>query len=234
MNLPRALHTLQTIDLDLETKAKRLQAVQASIGEAAALDAARSVLDQAEAALRHAQSRQQELDLEVRSLEQKVTNSERDLMSGRVRNPKELGGMQANIESMRRHHQELEDQLLEAMVVHEEQKEQCAQAEAAFRKVEAQWREKQARLQAESHALQQDQARLGTERQMLVGRLDAATLAAYDQLRQRRGGYAVSGVKRGSCQVCGVTLPTRLVQSARREEILEHCGSCGRILYVLD
>lgn len=231
MTLARTLHTLQTIDLALEAKVKRLQAIQEALGESEALRMARQDLAAAEAELKRWQARQLELDLEVRSLVERIASAERDLMSGRVRNPKELKGMQDNVESMQHHRRELEDQLLEAMVACEEHKARYDQAAAAYQQVEARWRKEQAQLQAEQAQIEAEQVRLQKERQVIIGRLDAARLAAYQQLRQRRGGYAVSEVRRGACQVCGVSLPTSLVQAVRQELELVYCNSCGRILY---
>lgn len=234
MTLARTLHTLQSIDLALEAKAKRRQAIQEALGESEALRMARQELAAAEATLKRWQARQLELDLEVRSLTERIANAERDLMSGRVRNPKELKGMQDNLEAMQHHRRALEDQLLEAMVACEEHQAHYDQAAAAYRQAEAHWRKEQAQLQAELKQIEAEQPRLQKERQSIVERLDAAYLSTYQQLRQRRGGYAVSEVHRGACQVCGVSLPTSLVQAVRQETELVYCNSCGRILCSLE
>jgi predicted nucleic acid-binding Zn-ribbon protein len=227
------LHTLQTIELDLEAKARRLHEIQAALGETEALRAARAALEQAEAELRRWQSRQRELELEVRALEQRIASSEQELISGRVRNPKELEGMEANVQSLHHRRQTLEDELLEAMVSVDEHAIRHGEARAAYEQAEGLWRKAQAQLQAEQKGLQQELARLRAERENLIGQLDRGALAEYERLRHRRGGYAVSEVRRGACQVCGVTLPTSLAQAARQAEGLVYCGSCGRILCAL-
>jgi len=227
------LYTLQRIELGLEAKAKRLHELQAAPGETEALRAARAALEQAEAEFRRWQRQQRELELEVRTLEQRIADSERDLMSGRVRNPKELAGMEANVQSLRHRRQALEDELLEAMVTVDEKAARYDEARSAYEDAESLWRRDQAQLQAEQRSLQQELTRLRAERETLISQLDRDTLAEYERLRQRRGGYAVSEVRRGACQVCGVTLPTSLVQAARQSEGLVYCGSCGRILYAL-
>ncbi|MCD6289599.1 MAG: hypothetical protein J7M34_03780 [Anaerolineae bacterium] len=231
MNLARTLYTLQTIELDLAAKSKRVQEIQSSLGETQALRSARTALEQAEAELNRWRVRQRDLELEVRSLEQHIRDAERQLMSGRVRNPKELEGMQANVQSLRRRQEQLEDELLEAMVNVDEQTSHRDEVRARYEQTEAQWRGEQERLRTEVEELRQLITQLTEQREHIRAQLDADVLFEYDHLRQRRGGYAVSEVKGESCGVCGVTLPTSLVQAARRGEELVHCSSCGRILY---
>ena len=234
MNLPRALHTLQTLELNLETRQRRLHELEAALGETATLRTAREKMEQAMAELEHWKRRQQNLEREIRALDQRIADLERDLMSGRVRNLKELGGMQANVESLNHRRQELEDQLLEAMVKVEEHTLRHQEAVTAHQRIEARWREEQSKLSDEWSALQREITRLHQEREVLINRLDPNALSEYQRLRQRRNGYAVSEVRHGACRVCGVTLPTSLVQAVRQQEGLVYCSSCGRILCVLD
>jgi len=234
VDLPRMLYTLQKIELDLMAKARRLQEVQSSLGETEELRAARTALEQSEAKLRHWQTQQRDLELKIRSLEQRISTSERELMSGRIRNPKELKGMEDNLQALRHQQQRLEDELLEAMVSVDEWKARRDEAQATYQDTEARWRQDQAELSAERDQLQQEIAHLSAEREQLRGRLPADALAEYERLRQRRGGYAVSEIQGGACQICGVTLPLSLVQAARQGDGLVYCSSCGRILYVQD
>ncbi len=228
------LHTLQTIELELEARSRRLKEIQAALGETEELRAARATLEKAEADYHHWQTRQRELEFEVRTLEQRIANFERELMSGRTRNPKELEGMQANLLSLQQRRQALEDELLEAMVNVDECATRRDEAHAAYEQTEAQWQADQAQLQSEQAENQKAIAQLRARRDALIKQLDDNLLAEYRRLRDRRGGYAVSEVQQGVCQVCGVTLPTSLVQAARRDEELVYCGSCGRILYASD
>ncbi|MCS7219918.1 MAG: C4-type zinc ribbon domain-containing protein [Anaerolineae bacterium] len=234
MNLPRALYTLQMIELDLEAKQRRLHEVKATLGETVALRSAREAMKQATSELERWKKRQQELEWEIRSLEQRIAELERDLLSGRVRNPKELGGMQANVESLHHRRRELEDRLLEAMVHVEEHTLRHHEAVTLYQRAETRWREDQARLNEEQSALQREISRLHAEREALIHRLAPDALSEYQRLRQRRNGYAVSEVRHGACRICGVTLPTSLVQAVRQREELIYCSSCGRILCALD
>ncbi len=234
MNLCRALYTLQTIELDLESRHQRLREIEVALGETAVLRAARMAMEQATAELNRWRKRQQELEREIRSLEQRIADLERELMSGRIRNPKELEGMQANVESLNHRRQELEDRLLEAMVSVDERAIRHREAVTAYQQAEAHWQAEQAKLSGERDALQREIARLHREREALISRLDPGAFSEYERLRQRRNGYAVSEVRRGACRICGVTLPTSVVQAVRQSEGLIYCSSCGRILCALD
>ena len=233
MSLARTLHALQTVEVTLEAKAQRLREIQAALGETQELRSARAALEEVEAEHRRWQGRQRDLEFEIQELERRIADSESELMSGQIRNPRELEKRQANVESLRRRREELEDALLEAMVAVEELAARREEARAALDRVETHWREDQERLQAEQTAIRGEITRLRAEREGLLQRLSPEALAEYQRLRQRRG-YAVSEVQQGVCQVCGVTLPTSLVQAARRDEELVYCSSCGRILCSLD
>ncbi|NOZ28747.1 MAG: hypothetical protein GXP39_11945 [Chloroflexi bacterium] len=234
MNLAHMLYMLQKTELELAAKIRRLQEVQAALGETEELRTARAALEQSETELRRWQTRQRDLELEVSSLEQRIAAAEQQLMSGRVRNPKELEGMEANVQSLRHRRQQLEDELLEAMMSVDDWTTRRDDAQATYQQTEDRWRERQAGLNAEQEHLQQEIARLQAEREHLRERVGADALAEYERLRQRRGGYAVSEVQGGACEICGVTLSVSLVQEARQGTHLVYCGSCGRILYTRD
>ena len=152
--------------------------------------AARERAVQADRELATWKDTQRDLDSQMRDLSSRIQTAERDLMSGRVRNPKELEGMQANLEALKRRRSHLEDDDLEAML----EIERC-QATAEARR---------AGLVAEETRSQAAQARLADDLSRSVAELK--TLAArftrqweaispedkeyFRTLRQRKGGRA--------------------------------------------
>src|SRR5438093_2909516 len=59
--------------------------------------------------------RQQRVEDELTTLETKIKDLDRRLYSGTVTAPRELQAMQADVQSLKRHQSELEDQVLAAM-----------------------------------------------------------------------------------------------------------------------
>ena len=53
----------------------------------------------------------------------------------------------------------------------------------------------------------------------------------YRDLRSRKGGRALAEERNGTCQACGISLPTGIVQSVRNDEVHSFCPSCGRLLH---
>jgi hypothetical protein len=152
-------------------------------------------------------------------------------MSGRVRNHKELEGMEANVAALRRRRSGLEDEDLEAMLEIERCQAQVDAARATLAEEEARWQASQAKLTDE---LNRSVAELKT----LAARLNhqweavpAADREFYRSLRQRKGGRALALERNGECTACGVALPTGMVQAVHGNDQRVLCPSCGRLLH---
>ncbi len=226
-----ALYALQQVDLEMDARQRRLAEIQAALGESQAVRQAQAEVAAAEAELHRWQTRQRDLELEVAGLASKLAETENLLYSGRIRNPKELSDLQAELAALSRYRQAREDELLEAMLNVEEQIEAVAAARRRLAEVEATTAMAQANLRDEAA---QSQARLKTlaeERQLHLMGLSAADLALYEALRARKRGQAVARIEDGACSACGDAPPSSRLQQARQSEDLVTCANCERILY---
>ncbi|MCS6842721.1 MAG: C4-type zinc ribbon domain-containing protein [Caldilineales bacterium] len=228
------LWALQVTDTAVESLRRHLADLQRQIGETEELRAARAALAQAEAELARWSGRLRALEMESRDLARRIQAEEQDLLSGRVRNPKELANMEAHVASLRRHRAAVEDQVLEAMVETERCQAAAQQARAHLKAVEEAW-------QAQQEALARDRERSTAELQSLTARLQGLWAAIspadrelYRSLRSRKGGRAVVLLLRDTCQGCGMTLPTGVIQQVRAAEeggSRVFCPTCGRLLH---
>jgi predicted nucleic acid-binding Zn-ribbon protein len=225
------LYRLQEVDTELDAKRRRLQQVQASLGETEELCQARARLEQAEAAYRRWQARLQDLELKVATLENKIRSSEERLYSGTVRNPKELESLQQELIYLRRRKGSEEDSLLEAMIGVEEHEAAWKDAQAQWEGVETAWTASQAALCRERDELVARLAELAELRTAREQAVDGADLKTYDNLLRRKGGIAVARLQGDLCTCCHVEVPSSQSQKARQGEVLVFCGSCERILY---
>lgn len=224
------LYRLQEVDTELDAKRRRLQEVEASLGESDELLQARTRLPQAEAAYHRWRTRLRRLELKMTALDNKIKNSEQRLYSGTVRNPKELASLQQELNYLRRRKSAEEDSLLEVMIDVEEREVAWQDAQAHWETVEATWTAGQAELSRERGELL---ARLAELRELRAGRegaVDGTDLSTYEDLRRRKGGTAVARLQGNLCTSCHVEVSSSRSQQARQGATLVFCGSCGRIL----
>ncbi|MEX1018275.1 MAG: C4-type zinc ribbon domain-containing protein [Litorilinea sp.] len=226
------MYELQQVDL-LWTKVKRrLLQIQKLLGESTELQEARQQLAGVEESLGAWTKRQVAGELETRTLASKIDETETMLMSGQVRNPKELEALQANLESLRRHRSQVEDQVLEAINQLETLAPQVAQSQAVVDKLEAAWSSGQADLRQEETKLKQNYLLIRRKREAVCAAMQPEMLERYEHMRQRKGGVAITTLDQNTCNACHVSVPTGVISNVRNgSATLVVCPSCGRFLY---
>ncbi len=233
MSRTQMLYDLQQTDLELEEIAQRLEQIAVKLSEDSTLQRAQQRAAEAEAKLHACHAQTKDLDLEVRSLTQRIEAGEQKLYSGRVTNPKELASLQNDVAALKRWRDKKEESLLEAMEAEEEAEAQLAEARDTLTRVREEWQSTQAKLLAEKERLEERGRELQEYRRFLLSTLADTDLEVYDRLRARKGGRAVAGVKNGVCQGCHVAPPLHQVQQASLGSELIFCNNCGRILHIL-
>jgi hypothetical protein len=226
----RQLYQLQLLDNEWEAKRQRLSEVEGRLGESRELIQAREAVAETEQILAEMRAQMRALELEIAAVNDKLKKNQDRLYSGRIRNPKELTGLQEEAAALRRRRSELEDEQLELMIGIEGEEAELVERQARLRQIQSSWEQEQASLQAEREKLQAELAALDDERDAVRGTIGSSTLAMYDDLRERHGGVAVAPLKRGICQACGVDVPTSLARSVERGEGTNVCPICNRIL----
>lgn len=225
------LYQLQSLDNDIDETNRNLSEIAAQLGESEALKQAKAVHEAAVVQLRKDQTKMQDLDLELKSLITKITGEEKLLYGGRAISAKEAANLQEEVASLKRRQVDREEHLLDAMVEVEATEETFAAAEATLSEVEADWKLNQADLlqaRAENSA---KLVELKKRRPVVAEVVSADDLTLYEKLRKKKNGHAVSLIKNGVCQRCGMTSSNNKIQLSRAEIELTYCGVCGRILY---
>ncbi len=230
MNIAHMLYTLQTIEVELGDKSRRLEEVRVALKDTKKLDEARRAVQDSEAELARWQAQQRDQELEMKSVTGKIGTVEKRLYSGTVRNPKELANLEEELNYLRRRKNALEDELLETMVAVDESQAELKKRRQCLTEVEAEWEASQVALTAERAALKAQLEQLKSEQAELRAEIGEKELSLYQQLRRKKGGRGVALLKGGVCQGCGMALPTSKAQQVRQGDTLVFC-SCGRILY---
>ncbi len=233
MSRVQQLYQLQSLDSEVDRANHQLAEISANLGESKALHQAKAAAEATEKALRQAQTRMQDLTLEVKSLADKIAAQEKALYHGKSLSAKEAANLQDEITSLKRWHSQREELLLEAMVEVEESEQKFDQARQVLSVTQGEWQAEHERLSQTQNALKTKLSELKEQRPVMIKVIDEDDLDEYEDLRQKKGGRAVAVVKDGVCQGCGIAASSSKIQRARAGTELVYCGTCGRILYVL-
>ncbi len=230
MSRTSTLWHLQTVDQEIDEKIKRAQ----QVGEAQANDpkvvAAKTALEADQKNLAQARAALRDRELDASSLEAKIKQVEAQLYSGHVSNPKELDGLEKDLQMHKRRRSEMDDTLLRLMDSVEQALRRVEERALALRTVEETRKNEVEHLSREETALAARLAELATQREQTRTALDTDALRQYDQLRRTKAGRAVAPVKSDSCSQCGVAVPTGLINRVRAGDEIVLCTSCRRIL----
>jgi predicted nucleic acid-binding Zn-ribbon protein len=225
-----ALVHLQAIDSEIDQKSARIDAIRAALGPTDELLTARKLLEEMRASLHALEARQRQLEWDVEDRGGKIKDLETKLYSGTVRNPKDLSGLQTEIEHLKISLGQVEDQALGVIGQADDLRAAAAGQTRALAEIEERWKADQASLRAEGTRLTSDLKALTPRRQAATGGIAGPVMARYDELRRIRRGVAVARIDRNMCLGCRTTLATSEVQKARQGQVA-YCSSCGRILY---
>ena len=164
------------------------------------------------------QTKHNDLNLELGSLNSKAKRSEQRLYSGNVKNPKELADLQNEVHALERQRSGIEDKQLEALIMLEDAQTELETAENLLKDVQTTWATSQKSLKTEQNSLAIDlHKRMGVRKQM-ASRIDAKLLSEYEQLKKRKGGTAVAGFKLSRCQGCRLTISAHNERQVDRGE----------------
>jgi predicted nucleic acid-binding Zn-ribbon protein len=225
------LYRLQQLDSQLDRIHARLRQIEAALNEDQSVKEAQKNLDQATQELEAKRKSLRQAEEQVREQRLKIEQTESNLYSGKVRNPKELQDLQNETAALKRYRSTLEDRQIEVMIAVEEAEASQQEKKLVLEQAQAQFQKQSAELTQEKESLRVDLARLESEREAAARSIEATDLALYNQLRQQRRGIAVAKVSDNACSACGTTLNASLLHAARSPSQIVRCDTCGRILY---
>jgi predicted nucleic acid-binding Zn-ribbon protein len=151
---------------------------------------------------------------------------DRELMSGRIRNPTELTLLSTEVQHMKERLSEEEDAELELMEELEGRDETVRRAELEAQRIQAESEASAPELRQQLEKARLDLLEAETERDAIWAEIPATHRSVYEKIRVRPPVAEVSG---GSCAVCRVGITTGGMQQLRRGELVR-CENCGRIL----
>lgn len=231
MSASLGLYRLQLVDSRMDEVRVRLEQIRQMLENVEEVLQAKKRVVESEAHLKLAQQALQRAEGDVDKQKMKIEQSESNLYSGSVKNPKELQDLQQEIAALKRHLVTLEDRQLDAMLEVETTEQANKTALEELDQIKARYAQQNQSLTSEQEHLHREFERLETERQAALSPLNSGSLAIYEQLRQRKRGLAITTISDGACAACGTTLTPALLQSARSTTQSYNCPTCGRILF---
>ena len=224
-----ALVRLQQVDSQVDERQHRIEAIRAALRGNPELNDAQAAHDQAKSRLAAVEKRGRDLEWDASDRSTRIAELEGKLYGGTIKNPKELAGLQTEIEHLKETLAGVEEKALAVMSEVEEARAAAVARERALADAQARWKADERALKTEGQGLVAILQELKTRRPQLASAVSATTLARYEDLRKRQHGVAVARVDRNICLGCRTTVPTAHVQMARQGQ-LAHCPSCGRFL----
>lgn len=232
MNKAKQLYELQEVDLELQHKTETLAQVNSQLGKDDELVAARADLEAVQRRLAELERQQKALEWETDDLGARIATVEKKLYGGSVHNPRELTGLQQDLQMLKSQRGEREDKLLAIMIEVDAVKQQVSQKSSELAIIEREWQANQRKLSDQKAELEAELAKLEQKRGHLVEQINADCVRLYEEVRRAKQGLGVAKVMQGRCQGCRISLPMSDQQRARMGHELVQCSNCGRILYL--
>jgi predicted nucleic acid-binding Zn-ribbon protein len=184
-------------------------------------------LSEARAAQAATAARVRESDHEREAHRTRLRTREKELMSGRIRNPTELMQMSEEVSHMKARFAEEEEAELKLMEDADAADQAVRDATTELEQARRESASEEPELREDLAAWSAELAEVESERDAVWVQVPKAAQTAYSRMRIQP---AVAQVINGQCAACRVTVTSRGMQILRTGDELVHCEHCGRIL----
>lgn len=225
------LYRLQQLDTRLAQIESRQKIIAEALESNAQLKEAKSNLDLTSNRRLMVSRELKEKEKEASERKIKIERIESNLYAGTIHNPKELQGLQAELDALKRNLASLEDQELQDMLALDVIQGEYNIVSENYNEILNRVAQENEELVIEQGNLQKEAERLSVERQATTQSIDNKYLSLYDEIREQRHGIAVTTISDNSCDSCGAVLTPAQKQSAHHSHQLFRCPSCGRFIY---
>jgi uncharacterized protein len=208
----------------LRDNIERIESALASDPEVVQLE---EKLEAARAAQQAVAARLHESDRAREDHRSRLRTREKELMSGRIRNPTELMQMSEEVKHMKARFVEEEDAELQLMEDVEIADDTMSSATTELEAARARAAAEAPGLRAELEAFRSELAEVESAKEQIWAEVPAAARTAYTRQRVQP---AVAEVANNQCTACRVTVTSRGMQMLRQGDEIVHCEHCGRIL----
>ena len=221
---------MHEIDSLYDKVRRRILLLNRAVEGSKELELLREEVDSIDQELQGTRTEQQDLELESRSLTDRIRESESSLMSGELSNPRELEALQSSIESMKEHRTDLENRSVERLVMVDSLQATLENKRTNLVQVEEEWTNRKNALESEIEQRKKEFLYLKKAREQVAEMLTEENLEMYEHLRRRKNGVAVALLEDEICGACHTQVAVGILNNIRYSDDLLSCPSCGRIL----
>jgi predicted nucleic acid-binding Zn-ribbon protein len=177
-------------------------------------------------------AREQALEDELRTTEERAGEVDRRLYGGQVSASRDLQAMAGDVASLRARASDLEDRALAVLEEREPLDAKVAELDGELDQLTAAGTTLSVRVEEAETALLAEVAEVEAGRSSAATAVPAPLMAEYERLRARLGGVAAARLVGSRCDGCHLTLPATELDEIRRQPLdaVVHCDNCGRIL----
>lgn len=169
-----------------------------------------------------------ELSLEARQMSQQLERSREKM--GRARNERETVAAEREMDELRKLVRDREEEVGKLTSLGDIAKKSIADVEAARAKVTNELSSNESDTAQRIRDVKADREARLAERAGLAKQLPTLILRRYEQVRRKKGS-GLARVVDGTCTACYVSLPPQLFQRLMRQEEIEQCPNCQRMMY---
>ncbi len=201
-----------------------------------ALEQAIADLERSEAPVRAQEAalskRQAAFEAQLHDVDTKITSADRALFGGVVTATRELQALEADLVSLRRRRNELEDLELEVLMEREPIDAQLARGAADLESTLARLAQAREAEVAARAAIETQAHATGAARAQAAATVEAGLLARYEAIRAKNNGIGVARLVGGICGSCRLQLASVELDRIRAlsAEALVTCEECSAIL----
>jgi predicted nucleic acid-binding Zn-ribbon protein len=227
----RSLYELQQLDRYIAELRRTLEKLDPGDHIQEEIQRQRAILEQIkrEYDTLHAEAVDQELQL--RQMDEKFREVERELYSGRITNPKELAALQGDLDYLKRRRSDLDIRLLEMWDKMETLRQQINQSQERMNEIEMRYEAYRQEYEYRKASLESEIRFHEQQRDELARQIDPEALAYYERIRERLGEIAIAKVVNRACDFCHTVLTPYLLKQLEQGTELITCESCARLLY---
>jgi predicted nucleic acid-binding Zn-ribbon protein len=226
---------LQALDTRLDQLAHRRAGLpeRERVAEAAkVLATVEHQIAEQEAVVADLNREQRRIEDQLTSLEAKAAEIDAKLYGGTVTNARELQDLQAELDSVRRHVDGVEDEDLAALERVEPAQARLNELRVMRGEIVGHREQAEVALTAAAAEIDAEGDDLSAQRSALAAGVADELLAEYERLRATLGGVGAARLVGNRCEGCHLTLPSVEIDRIRHlpPDALVHCDECGRLL----
>lgn len=235
MDPAHALMELQERDLAVARLGKQLDEMpekRAILAARAKIAEIRTLHARAQAAVHAIDAAVKRFEDESAGISVKIDAEQAKLLSGEVKNPKELQAISHELDALKKHLDKMDADTLAKMQERENAEGQVARIAAAVQAGEAKEAELTERFKHRGGDILREIESENVARSALIAALPDDLRVRYEATREAKHGIAVGALRGGMCTACRVGLPAGTIEKLEQGPDLGTCPSCGRILVV--